>query len=182
MGLVLLTGGARSGKSRLAVRLASGWGGPVAVIATGEARDDEMAKRIRRHRAERPPGWVTVEEPIDLERVLARVPDGACLIVDCLTLWVANLMEREFSDVEIEELTRKAASMVATRAAPAVAVTNEVGSGIVPANALARRYVDVLGRANLAWAEEADRVLLVVSGRVLRLSDAEDFVGELRDG
>jgi adenosyl cobinamide kinase/adenosyl cobinamide phosphate guanylyltransferase len=182
MGLVLLTGGARSGKSRLAVRLASRSGAPVVVIATAEARDEEMAERIRRHRAKRPPGWVTVEEPIDLERALVRASEDACALVDCLTLWIANLMERAFSDVEIEERARKAASVAAARAAPTIAVTNEVGSGIVPANALARRYADVLGRVNLAWAEEADRVLLVVSGRVLPLSDADDFVGELRDG
>jgi adenosyl cobinamide kinase/adenosyl cobinamide phosphate guanylyltransferase len=182
MGLVLLTGGARSGKSRLAVRLASRSGAPVVVIATAEARDEEMAERIRRHLAKRPPGWVTVEEPIDLEGALVRASEDACALVDCLTLWIANLMERAFSDVEIEERARKAASVAAARAAPTIAVTNEVGSGIVPANALARRYADVLGRVNLAWAEEADRVLLVVSGRVLPLSDADDFVGELRDG
>jgi adenosylcobinamide kinase/adenosylcobinamide-phosphate guanylyltransferase len=182
MGLVLLTGGARSGKSALAMRLASAWGGPVVVIATGEARDEEMAERIRRHRAERPPDWVTVEEPINLEGGLASVSGDTCALVDCLTLWVSNLMERGLWDVEIEEWTRKAASVAAARAAPTVAVTNEVGSGIVPANPMARRYADVLGRVNLAWAEEADRVLLVVSGRVLALSDADDVVGELRGG
>jgi adenosyl cobinamide kinase/adenosyl cobinamide phosphate guanylyltransferase len=182
MGLVLLTGGARSGKSRLAVRLASRSGAPVVVIATAEARDEEMADRIRRHRAERPLGWVTVEEPIDLQGALVRASEDACALVDCLTLWIANLMERGLFDAEIEERTRKAASLAAARAAPTIAVTNEVGSGIVPANALARRYADVLGRVNLAWAEEADRVLLVVSGRVLPLSDADDFVGKLRDG
>jgi adenosylcobyric acid synthase len=102
--------------------------------------------------------------------------------VDCLTLWVSNLMERGLIDAAIEERSRRAASMAAARVAPSVAVTNEVGSGVVSANALGRRYADVLGRVNVAWAEAADRVLLVVSGRALLLLDADDVAGALRGG
>src|SRR6185503_14956330 len=91
--LVLLLGGARSGKSRLAVRLARQRGGPVVFVATGEPGDDEMAERIARHRAERPPAWTTVEEPVALRDALAAAPDGATVVVDCLSLWVANLIE-----------------------------------------------------------------------------------------
>jgi len=177
MPLTLLLGGARSGKSRLAVRLAAAWGGKVVVVATGEARDEEMAERIRRHRAERPPEWATVEEPLDLEGGLAGVPEEACALVDCLTLWVSNLLERSLSDVEIEDRARKAAAMAASRAAETLAVTNEVGSGVVPVSALARRYADLLGRVNAIWAEAADRALLVVAGRVLPLDTPAAIVG-----
>lgn len=177
MSLTLLLGGARSGKSRLAVRMAAGWAGRVVVIATGEPRDEEMAERIRRHRADRPPAWTTLEEPVDLEGVLTGVQE-ASVLVDCLTLWVSNLMERGFADVEIEERAGKAASLVATRESPSVVITNEVGSGIVPTDDLARRFADVLGRVNSIWAEAADRVLLVVAGRVVPLSDPADLLKE----
>jgi adenosylcobinamide kinase / adenosylcobinamide-phosphate guanylyltransferase len=180
--LTLLLGGARSGKSRLAVELAAAWAGAVVVIASGEARDEEMTDRIRRHRTDRPPDWTTVEEPIDLVEALANVPDGACALVDCLTLWVSNLIERGLSDGEIEERARKAASLAATRGFPCVAVTNEVGSGIAPVQALARRFADVLGRVNAIWAEESDRVLLVVAGRVVPLEDPTDVLSELPHG
>ncbi len=177
MSLTLLLGGARSGKSRLAVRMAAGWVGRVVVIATGEPRDEEMAERIRRHRADRPPAWTTLEEPVDLEGVLIGVQE-ASVLVDCLTLWVSNLMEKGFADVEIEERAGKAASLVATRESPSVVITNEVGSGIVPTDDLARRFADVLGRVNSIWAEAADRVLLVVAGRVVPLSDPADLLKE----
>jgi adenosyl cobinamide kinase/adenosyl cobinamide phosphate guanylyltransferase len=171
MGLTLLLGGAGAGKSSLAVRLAAASGGPVVVVATAEARDEEMAERIRRHRRERPSDWPTVEESLDLEAALASVPKDACALVDCLTLWVSNLIEEGLTDRNIEERARTAASMAAARPAGTVAVTNEVGSGVVPTNPVARRYRDLLGRVNGIWAEAADRAALVVAGRVLPLSD-----------
>lgn len=182
MSLTLVLGGARSGKSRLALRMATRWAGRVVVIATGEPRDEEMAERIRRHQADRPPEWTTLEEPVDLEGALTRVPEEASVLVDCLTLWVSNLMERGFADLEIEERAGKAASLLATRESPSVVVTNEVGSGIVPANDLARRFADVLGRVNSIWAETADRVLLVVAGRFVPLADPADLLKELPGG
>jgi adenosylcobinamide kinase / adenosylcobinamide-phosphate guanylyltransferase len=182
MPLTLLTGGVRSGKSRLAVRLAKRRGGPVVVIATGEPRDEEMAERIRSHRAERPPEWETVEEPAALEEALEQAPSDASVIVDCLTLWVSNLVERSLSNAEIWERAAKAAWLAAARASPSFAVTNEVGSGIVPSNHLVRRFADVLGRVNAIWAEEADRVLLVVAGRVVPLSEPVDLLEEHPDG
>jgi adenosylcobinamide kinase/adenosylcobinamide-phosphate guanylyltransferase len=182
MSLTLLVGGVRSGKSRLAVRLVAHRGGPVVVIATGEARDEEMAARIRSHRAERPEKWDTIEEPVELETAMAVVPADACVLVDCLTLWVSNLVERGLADGEIEERAGKAASLAAMRERPSVVVTNEVGSGIVPVNALARRFADVLGRVNAIWAEAADRVLLVVAGRVLPLEQVSDLLEELLRG
>ncbi len=182
MALTLLIGGARSGKSRLAVRLAASWGGPVAVIATAEAKDEEMADRIRRHRADRPPHWETVEEPIDIEGALASVPDGSGVLLDCLTLWVSNLLERGASDADIEERAREAARTAARRPSGTVAVTNEVGWGVVPDNVLARRFSELLGRVNGIWAEEADRSALVVAGRILPLDGLEVIADERVSG
>ena len=169
MSLTVLLGGARSGKSRLALRLAESRGRPVTFIATAEALDAEMADRIARHRAERPEAWSTSEEPRDLEGALRAVPDGTTIIVDCLTLWVSNLIEDGRSDREVLERARSAAGMARDRAGAVVAVTNEVGSGIVPMTALGRRFQDLLGEVNAAWVDVADRAGLMVAGRVLWL-------------
>jgi adenosyl cobinamide kinase/adenosyl cobinamide phosphate guanylyltransferase len=169
MTLTLLIGGARSGKSSLAVRLASQQDAPVVVVATGEPGDDEMAERIARHRAERPPEWRTVEEPRDLLGALTRVDDGACVIVDCLTLWVANVLEQG----DVEAAADRTAAVAALRTGRTIAVTNEVGLGVVPAVPLARAYRDVLGRVNAAWAAVAHEVLFVVAGRVLPLDPVD---------
>jgi adenosylcobinamide kinase / adenosylcobinamide-phosphate guanylyltransferase len=171
MALTLLLGGARSGKSALAVRAAGAWDGPVEVVVTAEARDAEMAARIQRHRAARPAGWRTVEAPRELEAALRAAAPGALVIVDCLTLWVSNLMELGLDDAEVERRAREAAALAAARAAPTLAVSNEVGCGIVPAQALARRYRDLLGQVNAAWAAAADQALLLVAGRALPLQD-----------
>jgi adenosyl cobinamide kinase/adenosyl cobinamide phosphate guanylyltransferase len=169
MSLTLLIGGARAGKSALALRRAREQGGAVVFVATAEARDAEMAERIARHRAERDPAWATVEAPVDVAGALAAAPAEACVVVDCLTLWVANLLERE--DAEIERLAAEAAGLAAGRAGATIAVSNEVGMGVVPASALGRRYRDLLGRVNAVWAERAAAAALVVAGRPLWLDD-----------
>jgi adenosylcobinamide kinase/adenosylcobinamide-phosphate guanylyltransferase len=155
MTLVVLVGGARSGKSRLAVERARAEGAPVTFIATGEALDGEMAARIARHRAERPAAWTTIEEPVDLHGALAAVSAGETAVVDCLSLWVANGGD---------------GAAPKPRVGLTIAVTNEVGLGIVPENALARAYRDDLGRANAAWVDAADEAYFVVAGRMLRLA------------
>ena len=160
MTLVLYLGGARSGKSRLAVQRASASPCPVTFIATGEAGDDEMAARIAAHKLERPPDWRTVEEPRDLADALAAVPDAETALVDCLSLWVAN----------VGEAGDEALAVAGTRSGLTIAVSNEVGLGIVPENALARAYRDSLGRVNAAWAAAADEAWFVVAGKTLRLS------------
>ena len=175
MALTVLLGGARSGKSALAQRLAGRWDGPVTVVATGQARDAEMAGRIARHGAARPAGWRTVEEPLELAAALAAAGD-ACVVVDCLTLWVSNLLERGLADGEVDARARAAAATAAARPAPTVAVSNEVGSGIVPADPLSRRYRDLLGQVNAAWAAAADRALLLVAGRAVPLADPLDLL------
>jgi adenosylcobinamide kinase / adenosylcobinamide-phosphate guanylyltransferase len=168
--LTFLLGGARSGKSTLAVELARQAGGQVTVIATGEPGDEEMSDRIRVHLAERPPEWQTIEEPLELDRAIAAVDAGDVLVIDCLTLWVANLLARGDGDAEIEALGSTAAERASARAGLTVAISNEVGLGIVPANELGRRYRDVLGRVNANWAAAADEPAFVVAGRMLRLS------------
>ena len=177
MALTLLLGGARSGKSDLAARLAGRWGGPVTVVVTGEARDGEMAERIRRHRAERPSTWRTVESPRELEAALAGAPADTFVLLDCLTLWVSNLMEEGLTDEQVRRRARSAAAAAAARAAPTVAVSNEVGAGIVPADALSRRYRDLLGQVNTAWAAAAGEALLLVAGRAVPLSDPLALLG-----
>jgi adenosylcobinamide kinase / adenosylcobinamide-phosphate guanylyltransferase len=178
MPLTLLLGGARSGKSALAARLAGRWDGPVTVVVTGEARDAEMAERIRRHRAGRPGHWGTVEAPREFEAALAGAPADAFVVLDCLTLWVANLMEQGLDDGRVEAMARSAAATAAARAAPTVTVSNEVGAGIVPADALSRRYRDLLGQVNAVWADAADQALLLVAGRAVPLADPLELLAD----
>jgi adenosylcobinamide kinase/adenosylcobinamide-phosphate guanylyltransferase len=125
-----------------------------------------MTESIERHKAERPDAWATIEEPVELERALASVPDGTTAIVDCLSLWVANV----FGSRQVDGLSEAAARAASVRPGLTIAVTNEVGMGIVPDNALARAYRDALGRVNAQWAEVANEALFVVAGRTLALS------------
>jgi adenosylcobyric acid synthase len=168
MGFVLLLGGARSGKSALAVRLAVESGLPVTVIATATAGDEEMAERIRRHRASRPASWKTVEEPVDLLGSIRSAQMGDFLVVDCLTLWVTNLLGAGHDEGEFEQLIEPVVRELSGRRG--VVVSNEVGMGIVPANELARRFRDVLGFVNTRFASGAERAVLMVAGRAVELA------------
>jgi adenosylcobinamide kinase / adenosylcobinamide-phosphate guanylyltransferase len=176
MGLVLLLGGARSGKSALAVRLAEAAARPVVFLATAQAGDDEMAERIRLHREARPPAWTTVEEPLELRRAIAEAPAETVVVVDCLSLWVANAIEHGRTEAEIDEEAEHAAAEAARRERT-IAVSNEVGLGVVPATPLGRAYRDVLGRVNATWAGAAEDAALVVAGRVLALAEPPGHLG-----
>ena len=176
--LTLLFGGARSGKSELAVRLARAQPGPVVVIATAQAGDEEMAARIAQHRRERAPEWETIEAPLELRDALARAPDDACVIIDCLTLWTSNMLAARGA-TETEAQAGPMATTAATRRGPTIVVSNEVGLGIVPDNPLAREYRDLLGRVNAIWAAAADHAYLLVAGRALALEPATTLVEEL---
>jgi adenosyl cobinamide kinase/adenosyl cobinamide phosphate guanylyltransferase len=177
MTLVVLLGGARSGKSHLALELARESGAEVAFVATAEALDEEMAERIAAHRAERPSGWVTIEEPCALGRALASVGEGATCVVDCLSLWVSNVLLRGDEPDAVVSASRECAATAATRNGLTIAVTNEVGLGIVPTTLLGRAYRDVLGTVNRVWVERADRAAFVVAGRLLRLEPATTLLG-----
>jgi adenosylcobinamide kinase/adenosylcobinamide-phosphate guanylyltransferase len=179
MPLVLLIGGARAGKSRLAVQLAAAQPAPVVFLATGEPGDDEMRVRIADHRRERPAHWQTIEEPLELGQALAAADPDSCLVVDCLTLWVANALAA-LGPAAVEREAANAATAAAARPGATIAVSNEVGLGIVPDNALARTYRDVLGRVNAAWADAADRSFLVVAGQTVALVAAPSAVELLR--
>lgn len=186
--VTLILGGARSGKSAYAERLAGESGRPVLYIATATAGDDEMAARIARHRAQRPGDWRTVEAPVDVaEAVRGNAGRGDAVLLDCLTLWVSNVMLRETgSATEIPmdslaaieaRLVREALALVdeaRQRDLSLALVSNEVGMGVVPAFPLGRQFQDVLGRVNQAVAGAADAVILMIVGLPVDLRKITD--------
>jgi adenosylcobinamide kinase / adenosylcobinamide-phosphate guanylyltransferase len=178
MSLVFLLGGVRSGKSRLAVRLAEASGAPVVFLATGEAGDQEMADRIDRHRRERPAGWRTVEEPLELAAAIGEVDPADTLVVDCLSIWTSNLLGAGASDGEVEARAIEAARAAAGRPGLTIVVSNEAGLGVVPATPLGRRWRDLIGRVNALVAERAGRAYFVVAGRALELRDAGSLMAQ----
>ena len=164
--VTLVLGGARSGKSRFAEGLVAAGARRPVYVATGSAGDEEMAARIAAHRARRGAEWITVEEPIRIAGALATLNDDAAALVDCLTLWLANLMEAGLDpDAERRALT----AALRRLPAPTVLVSNEVGQGIVPDNAAARRFRDAAGLLHRDVAAVADRVYFVVAGLPQRL-------------
>lgn len=176
--LTVILGGARSGKSSLAEELGRRSGGPVTFVATAPRieGDDDLLARIERHRADRPDGWTTIEEELDLAAAIDRAGDGF-LIVDCLTVWVGNLQFRGHATAAILDASDRALDRVRRRTAETVVVSNEVGLGIVPADADTRQYRDVLGRVNREWAGAADHALFLVAGRALPLHRLDDVLG-----
>jgi len=166
--LTLVLGGARSGKSRYAESLITALPQPWIYVATAEAGDTEMAARIEAHRTRRGEGWRMIEAPRDLADALTACGEAPAL-VDCLTLWLSNLL---LADVDLDAQFARLEAALAQAAAPVVLVANEVGSGIVPDNALARRFRDAQGALNQKMAARADRVVLVVAGIPLVVKDA----------
>lgn len=155
-------GGARSGKTGVALARAEASGLSAVMVATAQARDAEMDARIAAHRAERGPAWGLVEEPLALADALAReAGEGRVLVVDCLTLWLTNVL---LADRDVEAEIAMLAAALERVGGAVILVSNEVGLGIVPENALARRFRDLQGRLNREIARLADRVTLVVAG------------------
>lgn len=170
---ILVTGGARSGKSAFSERLALSLGPRPVYIATAEAGDGEMAARIEAHRARRGPEWRLVEAPLALAEALAASDDGTTpRLVDCLTLWLTNLI---LADRPWEPAAEALAAGLAAQSGPVVLVTNEVGAGIVPENALARRFRDAAGHVNQMVAAVCDDVYLTVAGQPLRVKPHAEF-------
>ena len=159
--LTLVLGGARSGKSRYAEQAVMASPPPWIYVATAEPFDGEMTARIAEHRSRRGGKWQTVEAPLDLAGAIADAPASATVLIDCLTLWLNNLM---FKGRDIDAETGRLEAALAARQAAVVLVSNEVGSGIVPDNAEARRFRDLQGRLNQRIAARADRVVLLVAG------------------
>jgi adenosylcobinamide kinase/adenosylcobinamide-phosphate guanylyltransferase len=165
--VVLLLGGARSGKSRLAQTRAEAMAGALVYLATGEALDAEMAARIEKHKADRSERWRTVEVPLALPEAIERNAQlGQVVVVDCLTLWLSNLMLGEH---DVAGATDRLLAALASARGAVLLVSNEVGMGIVPENALARRFRDEAGRMNQRVAAVADEVLLVAAGLAVRM-------------
>ncbi len=171
--LILILGGARSGKSSFAERLARR-GRQVLFVATAEARDEDMKRRIAAHRERRPAGWDTLEEPLDPAAALRPVLDRYdTFLLDCLTLWVSNLLLDKPGHAEdgsrIPDAARELLDLIQESPATWILVSNEVGQGIVPSSTLGRTYRDVLGRVNQLAASRADRVYFMTAGLALEL-------------
>ena len=168
--ITLITGGSRSGKSRHALKLGESFPGPRAFIATCPPVDDEMKIRIDRHKQDRPGSWDTIEETVELERAVESNPGYKVYIIDCLTLWINNLMYEgnrrslTFTEAGIEERCGQLIACMQSKDAHIIVVTNEVGMSIIPDNPDARLYRDLIGRANQVMAEAADGVILVTCG------------------
>jgi adenosylcobinamide kinase/adenosylcobinamide-phosphate guanylyltransferase len=168
----LVLGGARSGKSRYAVEQAAQSGRRVAFLATARALDGDMARRIARHRAERPARWTTLEEPQDLVAACRRAASAHDLtLVDCATIWVSNLMERGDDDAAVLAAVDDLAKLMRERVVSLLIVSNEVGEGVHPPTELGRRYRDLLGFVNQRLAGAADRVTLMVAGIPVAVKD-----------
>jgi len=167
--IILIGGGVRSGKSRFALERAEQLAEDRVCIATAEVRDDEMRQRVEGHRAERGPGWATREVPVEIATELRSAPSGSVVLVDCLTLWLSNLL---CADEDIASRFGELESALAETSADCVLVTNEVGMGIVPENALARRFRDEAGRLHQRLARTCDEVHFAALGCILRLRPA----------
>lgn len=177
-GLTLVIGGARSGKSAYAVELATAVGCPTLYVATAQALDPEMKARIQRHRAQRPQTWRTLEEPLALARRIATEAEaGGTVIVDCLTVWLGNLLEKHIGDAskpraaEVGQVRRRTmaelevlSDLPQKKQLNLIIISNEVGAGLVPAYPLGRVYRDLLGEANQFVARRAVKVVLLVAG------------------
>ena len=167
--LILVLGGAASGKSQAALELA-GQAGQRAFVATGQALDQEMKVRIERHQATRSSDWVTAEVPVDLARWFSSNGDiYQSIVLDCLTLWLSNLRERRLRDLAVSEATANLLYAIRATRARVVIVSNELGLGLVPATKAVRAFRDLAGRVNQQVAAEADEVYLTISGLLLRV-------------
>lgn len=171
IGLTLLLGGARSGKSDLATRLGESWPGDVAFVATAEALDDDMESRIKRHRDDRPSHWNVLEAPLVNAGDIATIAADQLVIVDCLTMLTSNLMFAQRDEPAILDHVESLGRALRARPAPSLVISNEVGMGIHPATELGRDYRDLLGRVNRAVAALADAALLIIAGRAIELQE-----------
>lgn len=173
--IILVLGGARSGKSSFAVNLAKKTAKSALYIATAQAKDKEMAKRIKLHKKNRPSYWKTIEEPLNLLPLLANAPEEKTVLIDCLTLYLSNLLNGRQKDLKKaeEKVTGHIAALIKSikkqKNRTFIIVSNEVGLGIVPANPLARYFRDIAGRANQILAQNSDQVYFLAAGMPLKI-------------
>ena len=167
--IIFITGGVRSGKSKFAVELAKRLHKKVVFIATLKPGDKEMKERVRLHQASRPKDWLVIEEPLDLTNTLKKLPQARLIIIDCLTLWISNLLALGLKE---ENILKRAEDLIkATKdiKSPIIFVSNEVGWGVVPTNKIARRFRDIVGKIHQEIAENSDEVYLMVSGIPIKI-------------
>lgn len=170
---ILILGGVRSGKSSYAVKLAKSCGKNVTFIATAAALDKEMKERIRLHKAHRPKTWKLIEEEKDIAAALTKVNKNTqVILIDCLGLLISNLLADGLDDKKIEGMIKKIISAMKKTKQVIITVSNEVGSGIVPSNYLARRFRDLLGLTNQMIAKDSDEVVLMCSGIALKIKES----------
>jgi adenosylcobinamide kinase/adenosylcobinamide-phosphate guanylyltransferase len=162
-------GGTRSGKSLYALRLAETMPKERLYIATAEALDDEMASRIALHRAERDGAWRTLEEPVNVTSALLASTNFGVVLVECLTIWLSNLVGKGLADREIDGEVARLVEAISASRTPIIVVSNELGRGVMPENQLARRFVDISGRANQSVAAAVDDVIFVTAGIAQKL-------------
>lgn len=167
--IVFVLGGAASGKSRFSCELAKGWGDDVAYIATAIPVDDEMRLKIEEHKRRRPDEWKTFEEPYDLNRIFQKVGETRIILVDCLTIYISNLLLNGKEKDSILDRIRDFVLCLREKGKMAVIVSNEVGSGIVPDNPVGRRFRDIVGCVNQMVQEMSDEVYFMVAGRGIRI-------------
>ena len=172
--MIFITGGCRSGKSRYALHYANQHFSRKLFMATCEALDEEMVQRIENHKKVRGPEWQTIEEPIEIVRKISESGRGGeVILIDCLTLWLYNLLMKWDNDLKIIDETEKLIKTIKQNPASFILVSNEVGMGIVPADPLSRRYRDLLGTMNQKIAEALDTVIFMVSGIPIFLKGKE---------
>lgn len=163
--IVLIVGGARSGKSSYAEKLAEKNGKELLYLATGEAKDEEMTDRIKKHKKRRKGVWKLIEEPINLSKAISKVSEETeVVLLDCVTLWVSNMLLAGRKDIEMKNELRKVMNSLNKAKFMTIIVSNEVGSGIVPLDNLSRRYRDILGKVNQIIALQADSVCMMCCG------------------
>ncbi|MCK4245146.1 MAG: bifunctional adenosylcobinamide kinase/adenosylcobinamide-phosphate guanylyltransferase [Candidatus Omnitrophica bacterium] len=169
--VIFITGGVRSGKSKFALKLARGFGKKVIFLATGLPKDKEMAERVKIHQENRPRDWKTIAEEKNILKVIRRIKESFChlLIIDCLTLFISNLLLSDEAEGKILKEVREIVKLLRKAKYTTIIVSNEVGDGVVPNNELARRFRDLAGSANQIVAERADEVYFVVAGIPIKL-------------
>jgi adenosylcobinamide kinase/adenosylcobinamide-phosphate guanylyltransferase len=172
---IFILGGARSGKSSYAVNLAKSAGKRIVFIATCIPGDSEIKHRIKLHKKSRPRTWRVIEEGIHIDSALRKAKTGCdAILIDCMGLFISNLMAVESSDKKIEEKVRQVIGQIKKSASDVIVVSNEVGMGIVPDNPLARRFRDLLGRVNQMIAKEADKVIMMYAGIPMAMKGEHD--------